>query len=413
MKLHAKLFSRLAILILAAIALFYGTGCNMDPFAYAVGYDPDDAPRYFIIRCDPSTKQLELRDDNFHLIGSPINGMPCSVSTELQGRPLTISQAVSHGLITTSGSAHPNVAKPDRFATSSSAATALTNTFSLLMPLLFPPAFPTADNGKVTPTCPSDLGFYVVNHLQGTVTSVGMCPSLHVLKTITVVSDPLQAALTPDGSMLLVTSYDSAVNFIDTGSDTVTFTLPTPNYYPSGIAISPDGTRAYVTNYFDTNPALLVIDIPNRKLLSAIALQFAYPRAVALTPDGQQAWVNYYQGRQVTIVDTVSGTISRNLNLGVSVSTGMVFNPTGTKAYIATYPSSLYVVDTASLSILTHISVGMNPNDVIALADGTKVFVDSETQDGAWVIDTVHDTLLSAPNTSPNAGGTMGMMVYH
>lgn len=243
-------------------------------------------------------------------------------------------------------------------------------------------------------------------------TSVGLCP-LRVLKEITVTSNPLQAAVMPDGATVLVTSYDSAVTFISTASDTVAFTLATPNYYPSGIAISPDGTRAYVTNYFDSNPALLVIDIPNRKLLSTIPLPLAYPRVVVLTPDGAQAWVNYYSGTEVTIVDTLSGTISRRLNLGIGVSTGMAFNPTGTKAFIATISNLVYVIDTASLSTLAKIAVGPEPNDVIAVANGNKVFVNSPDQAGVWVIDAVHNTLIASPPAATTADGSMGMMIYH
>jgi YVTN family beta-propeller protein len=279
------------------------------------------------------------------------------------------------------------------------------------MPLLFPPLFPDSDSQKVLAPCPASVGFYGVNHAEGTVTSLSLCPSLKVNKQITVRSHPLQLAVTPDGSTLLVTSYDNAVNFIDTATDAVTFTLNTPGLYPSGIAISPDGTRAYVTNYF-TNPSLLVIDIPNRKLLSTIPLATAFPRVVVLTPDGTQAWVNYYQGNTVTIVDTLTGLLSHTMNLGTSVSMGMAFNPTGTKAFIAG-PNNVIVVDTATLAILARVTTGNQPTDVVVTPDGRSVLVNSSTQAGLWRIDAIHNTLAAIPDpASPVSRHSMGMLLY-
>jgi YVTN family beta-propeller protein len=252
---------------------------------------------------------------------------------------------------------------------------------------------------------------FLVNHQGGTVTAVGLCPSLHVLKDILVFPDPLQVRITPDGATALVTSYDGAVNFIDTQTATVTFTLQTPNYNPSGLAISPDGTRAYVTHFLDLNPSLLIIDIPNRKILSTIPVPFVYPRNVFLTPDGTQAWVNYYQGTSITIIDLLSATVSRSISFPAEVSKGIAFNPTGTKAFVAATPSQVYVIDTASLKTLANITVGPDPADIVSSTDGRLIFVNSAQLTPVWVIDAIHNTLKAAP-ASPQPGGSQGLLVF-
>jgi hypothetical protein len=54
-----------------------------------------------------------------------------------------------------------------------------------------------------------------------------------------------------------------------------------------------EGRHPRLRHQYDLeNQCLLVIDIPNRKMLSPIPLQFIYPRVVVITPDGTQAWVN-------------------------------------------------------------------------------------------------------------------------
>ncbi len=188
--------------------------------------------------------------------------------------------------------------------------------------------------------------------------------------------------MTPDHKTLLVTSYDNAITFIDTATDKVTFTLTTTNLYPSGIAITPDGTQAYVTNYFDTGTSLMVVDIANRKIRSQIPLPANYPKHVYLTPDGSQAWVNYDQGTQVTIIDTLTNTIANTLNVGAVAYTGMAFNNTGTRAYIALYGGNLGVYDTSTLALVTMIPVGPWPVDVSFNLDGTFIIVDSYDSQG-------------------------------
>src|SRR5215475_5385921 len=101
-----------------------------------------------------------------------------------------------------------------------------------------------------------------------------------ILAVIPVTSNPLQVDFTPDGSLALVTSYDSAISFIDMTTNKVVKTLVTsPDVHPSGIAISPDGSRAYVTNFFLINPSVLVIDIASRSILNTIPLGVQYPQS--------------------------------------------------------------------------------------------------------------------------------------
>ena len=388
---------------------------------------------YLVLRCEgnpPGKLQAYLvsAEDTFdaqfsHLGGgtpipNPLNGKKCSESTDGKGRPFTVGDSVVYAQIPGEG-VSPSTRHPQSGGTSTTTQPSapltlpptLANKFPFLAPLPSNPVLAPADAPRFPSTCTSAVRSYLVNHQEGTVTAFGVCP-LTVLKEITVASRPLQARVTPDGSTLLVTSYDEALVFIDTATNTVKTTLSLPNYNPQGIAISPDGTRAYLTHYFDIQPVLMVVDIPNKKLLSTIALPQAYPRVVVLTPDGSQAWVNYLGKGVITVIDLLTGTIARNINISQIVDHGIAFNPTGTKAYAAVYPDQIYVIDTATLAVRKRLTVGQSPNDLVSTPDGARIFVTSDIVPGFWWIDPTVDTVIGTWNPPGVTGGSMGLLVY-
>ena len=418
------------VLTLAAAALVFAAGCDFkfDLWATAVGYDPNkESDDWYTLRCDPTSKVYTLDstsyprrgavDSAFSLLG--MLGKPCTPSPP-KGRPGSMSDPVnspSNNNITDPNnigvrSHAPSAAAPA--TTAPPAPPSLLNTFPWLMPLAFPPTFPDSDAGKNPLSCPPSLGVFLVNHLQNTVSTIGLCP-FRVVKEISVRSSPLDVAITPDATTALVTSYDGAVTFIDVATNTILGALDLVNYNPHGLAISPDSTRAYVTHYLDQGPALLVIDIPNRKLLSTIKLPKAYPREVILTPDGSQAWVNYLSDRVVSIVDLLTGTVASTVDLGSGADTGMAFDPTGTKAYVAIYPDQVAVVDTATLGIVAKITVATSPMDLVVAPEGNRLFVSTESDAFVYAVDLntnkVIQRYVTPAGTPP--GTTMGLKVFH
>src|SRR5262249_56186745 len=69
-----------------------------------------------------------------------------------------------------------------------------------------------------------------------------------VTATIPVGSGPLGVAVTPDGSGVYVTNFqDNTVSVIATASNTVTATIPLGNN-PFGVAVTPGGRTGYAAN---------------------------------------------------------------------------------------------------------------------------------------------------------------------
>ncbi len=309
-------------------------------------------------------------------VQTPITGKDCSVESQLSPKkayPLSDPRVKAlhlHGKTGETTSHDSNVS------------TSRQDTFGWLVPLPFDPPV-HIPSSATSGSCDGSISVFMVEHDVAQIEELTACPLKSVATIHPPCMEPLEQALTPDGSTLLVTCYDNKVVWIDSASDQVTFTLNTPNAYPAGIAISPDGTRAYITNYYDSNPnaSLVVIDMVNKAILQTFPLTVSFPGVVALTPDGSQAWVDYYQENLVDVIDTLTGALVGRINLPAITQNAIASNPTGTKAFISVMGANqLAIVDTATLQTLTMVNVGEAPGDIVYNPQEHTVLVGSQTQ---------------------------------
>jgi DNA-binding beta-propeller fold protein YncE len=244
------------------------------------------------------------------------------------------------------------------------AAAALPNLLPALADVPFLPYYPQS---KVPPlpactqaTAPDVM---MVNHASGTVTRYNSCTGANIA-VIPVTSNPLQVELVADGSLALVTSFDGAVGFIDTASNTVT-SLFTPGLNPSGVAISPDNTYAFITSFNDATPVLAKVDLTQRQVVKTLQMPFQYPQSVSFNPEGSQAYVMFPFTSTLVIVDTFTMTVARTIQLP-GPAFGTVFNSTGTLAFVGvrSSPGQVLVINAATYQIQKSITVGDNPTDL-------------------------------------------------
>ena len=100
---------------------------------------------------------------------------------------------------------------------------------------------------------------------------------------------PTQLAITPDGTRAYVTVVGTnRVAVIDTTSITEVDSIAMTNL-SIAITIDEAGTRAYVTQ--PTNNLVRIIDVGTNILLPGTLAPFTTPSDVALTPDGSRAYV--------------------------------------------------------------------------------------------------------------------------
>jgi YVTN family beta-propeller protein len=89
---------------------------------------------------------------------------------------------------------------------------------------------------------------YVPNFNSNTVSVIDTANNNAVVATVPVRNGPLGVAVKPDGTRAYVTNaFSNNLSVIDTSNDTVVATVPVGST-PQGVAVKPDGTRGYVVN---------------------------------------------------------------------------------------------------------------------------------------------------------------------
>jgi len=135
---------------------------------------------------------------------------------------------------------------------------------------------------------------------------------------------------------------------------------------PLGIAISPDGARAYTANYGTTDArgdSISVIDIPGRSIIEEITVGSG-PEQIALSPDGSLGIVNVVSSGGIRIFQTsdVGGTLSDAIETGLDPS-GVSFLGSNDRAVVAnSFGFDVTLIDTSDPSnprVISSVPVGV------------------------------------------------------
>jgi YVTN family beta-propeller protein len=133
-----------------------------------------------------------------------------------------------------------------------------------------------------------------------------------------------QMALSPDGSALYIASGDnfglptnqSSIEVVNTATNTLTTTIPLGSVsYPTGLALSPDGSTIYTADQFGNSVS--VISTATDTVTTTIT-GFSGATGIALTPNGATAYVSDANDNTVKVLNTATDTITATIS-GFSV----------------------------------------------------------------------------------------------
>lgn len=252
-------------------------------------------------------------------------------------------------------------------------------------------------------------------------------PAAKLVSRITTAGIVAQPALSPDGTLLAVPNSGTAdTAAIDTSTDKTLASVPigaidwgNQLYLEyGGLAVSPDGARAYATNF--ASSSVSVIDTASKKVVRSVPVG-SEPVAVAVSPDSSTAYVANAFSNSVTVIDTQTFT-THTIAIPRSNSgdpSSIAITPDGKRVYVAVNNLQpdfgnavcwIVGIDTSSNQVVSSTKV-FYPMALTVSPDGTAIYVIGGLSDTLYTISTAtnqitHSVLLQngAP-VQPVTGG--------
>jgi YVTN family beta-propeller protein len=239
-----------------------------------------------------------------------------------------------------------------------------------------------------------------------------------------------QPGLSPDGKWLAVPNSGTAdAAAIDTATDQILASVPigamdfgNQLYLEyGGLAVSPDGARAYATNY--ASGTVSVIDTASKKAIRSVPVG-SNPIAVAVSPDSSTAYVANSYSSSVTVISAKTfATLTIALPLANSgYPSSIAISPDGKRVYVAVNNGQpdfgiaacwIVGIDTSSNQVVSATKV-FYPMALTVSPDGASIYFIGGLAETLYTISTAtnritHSVLLQ--NGSPTQPVTGGIAV--
>jgi YVTN family beta-propeller protein len=220
-------------------------------------------------------------------------------------------------------------------------------------------------------------------------------------------TEPFGVAITPNGATAYVTNSGvegrgHSVSVVNVATGATSAQIQVGNG-PVGVAITPDGKRAYVASR--NAGQVTAIDTGSNTVIGSpipVGNEESFDRGVAITPDGKHVYVARFGDDEVSMIDTAT-----NLVFGAPIPVGdepreLAITPDGSRLYATNFNdsptgNSVSVIDTATNTVVATIPVGTNPRGIAITPDGKHVYVSNNFDKTVSVIDTATNTVIGTP----------------
>lgn len=298
-------------------------------------------------------------------------------------------------------------------------------------------------NGSITLPIAGPTAFYRVEQFRPDIqvgqlpNSEQSLPSKQILRPagqrVEFGGRPVDLVLSPDGRTVYIKNLNNLL-VLDAGTWAIRQTLNYPGSGASmhGIAVAPDGSRIYVTGCGNELYEWSVATNGTVSFSRTISLPGGSdPCGVAVSADGTRAYVCLSIANNLAVVDLVSGTVLQQIRVGIA-PWDVVLSPDGTTAYVsdwggrfpaagdltASSAGTPVVVDERGVGASGVVSLvnlgtgletvqvptGLHPSDMELSSDGYTLYVANANSDTVTVIDTqsaaVKETILVRPDSS-------------
>lgn len=219
--------------------------------------------------------------------------------------------------------------------------------------------------------------------------------------TIPVGDTPTGVAVSPEGRRVYVTNLeDNTVSVIDTETNDVIDTIDVGSR-PNSIALTPNG-RAYVAN-FGANTVSVIDTGSNERLFDIVVGES--PVALAVSPDGSRVYVANIGGDTVSVINTETNFVVATIGVGQS-PVGVAVGPDGRRVYVVnTLSENMSVIDTATNRVVATAALVVRPSAIAVSPDGSVAYVTHQFGNKVSVVNTASGATTSTirVGNAPNA----------
>jgi len=193
-------------------------------------------------------------------------------------------------------------------------------------------------------------------------------PSGKVTKTIKTGDEPEGVSITPDGKLVYSTSEDEGtLAVMDAAAGTLVKTFQV-GHRPRSIVFMPDGLHGYCN--LENDGAIALFDAVKKEKIKSIPLGKrgeVKPMGLALSPDGSKLYVTTGRGHSLVILDTATNKPVASFEVGQR-PWGIALSKDGNTAVTANGPSGdVSVVDLATQTVKKKIKSGGGPWGVVII----------------------------------------------
>lgn len=179
-------------------------------------------------------------------------------------------------------------------------------------------------------------------------------------------------------SLLVVNKSGHSLSVLDPASGDERARVPTGRS-PHEVAVSPDGERAYVTDYgSDARPGntVTVVDLDRAEPVDTLSLgRHTRPHGIDVAPDGT-LWVTTEGSQHVLHLDPTSGEVLAAVETGQEVTHMVEFVEETGLAYASSIGSgTVTVIDAGRGGVVGHLRTGAGAEGMDASPDGGPVYV--------------------------------------
>jgi hypothetical protein len=194
---------------------------------------------------------------------------------------------------------------------------------------------------------------------------------------------PFDVSVTPDGTGWLTRTHAAVLERLRLEPLSSMSVIPV-GIAPTRVVVAPAGDRAWVTNQFTKDVA--VVDLAWGRRTGSIAME-GDPLGAALSPDGRILYVTTNLDRLCACaLSDNGGRVVRRAALP-QACTELVIHPAGNRVYVPTWRAgSVLELDARSLAIVRRYELGGQPLGVALSRDGLRLYCGNEH---GW-LDLVH-----------------------